>query len=113
MRIDPDDGSKIWHKLLQGTSVGYNQAMALVISTDGYIYLTGSTSNPTFETIPTNANGYTKIFLSKIDSDGDFIWTKIFGGVINDNGFDIAIDSLNNLYIAASTENALYGQINR
>lgn len=40
------------------------------------------------------------IFIYKIDVAGNFIWAKQIGGTgINDNGMDIALDSLNNIYI--------------
>ena len=45
------------------------------------------------------SNWIRDIFLSKFDSTGTFLWAKTWGGTIEDEGWDVAVDGLNNVYV--------------
>lgn len=47
------------------------------------------------------------IFVSCLDSMGDFLWAKQFGGTGNDYGYSIAVDSAGNVYAGGFFENSL------
>lgn len=46
-----------------------------------------------------SSEGNTDIFISKLDSSGNFIWAKRIGSIGEDNASSIAIDNLGNAYI--------------
>ena len=68
------DGTKVWTKLW-GTS-GDDYAGALTTGNDGSIYVSGSTSG--YLDVQTNS-GYSDAFITKYNSDGSKVWTKILG----------------------------------
>ncbi|MBN1533646.1 MAG: hypothetical protein JXA20_13335 [Spirochaetes bacterium] len=74
---------------------------------DGNIYVIGcfSGTNVNFAAawglsdLQSSAGGYCDIFLTKINSDGTYGWTKTFGGTDNDHAGAVAIDSRMNIYL--------------
>ncbi len=50
-------------------------------------------------TLASTSSGFTDIFVSKLDSAGNFLWSKNFGGTGNDEGKSITIDNLGNVYV--------------
>ena len=82
-----------------GTS-GDDIANAIAIDPSGNIYITGSTRG----SLPgwTSAGGK-DIFLAKVDSSGNIIFTRQFGTNQDDVAYGIAIDTNGNVYIAGST----------
>ena len=48
------------------------------------------------------SNGLFDIFIQKLDSNGNFIWAKSFGGHLSDKGTSICRDNLGNLYITGA-----------
>lgn len=92
-------GNFIWAKQMGGTSFEYGYAIA-TDTVSKNIYLTGLFSD-TADFDPgagffnlTSAGGY-DIFISKLDSSGNFIWAKSIGGVGQDNVKSIAVFSPN------------------
>jgi hypothetical protein len=95
------NGIFIWAKQL--ASGGFAEAADIGVDSTGNIYTTGTFSGtPDFDP-SNNIASLTwekegRIFVSKLDSRGDFIWVKQFGG----NGFDsvngMSIDSHGNIY---------------
>jgi gliding motility-associated-like protein len=61
--------------------------------------LAGSVSIPSGGSfINLNSAGQSDIFVCKMDSLGNFIWAKAFGGTSNDAAYSLAVDSLGNVY---------------
>src|SRR5207247_1224430 len=62
----------------------------------------------TFPTVnpiqPTPTNGYTDVFVTKFNSNGQIVYSTTFGGSGGDEAHGIAVDSLGNMYIAGETE---------
>ncbi len=95
------DGNFLWAKSFGGTANDLPRA----ISTDtfGNVYVTGNfRSNvdfdPGVETTNLTSLGTDDIFIQKLDTDGNFIWAKSFGGPQNDQVRSIAIDAAGNVY---------------
>jgi len=97
-------GNFVWVKMFHGTD--YSTAFGIVLDANGNIYTTGK-FNGTIDFNPdslinfnvTTAGTY-DIFVSKLDSAGNFIWAKKMGGPgnYNDSGLSIALDASGNVY---------------
>jgi hypothetical protein len=73
------------------------------LDTSGNIYTTGGFSgtvdfDPGAETFFLTSAGESDIFISKLDSGGNFVWAKAMGGSTGDMGFDITVDTSGNVY---------------
>jgi hypothetical protein len=53
------------------------------------------------------ANGVLDVFLSKFDSNGNFIWARTWGGIGDDRGFSVATDAMGNVFVAGSFNNTV------
>lgn len=91
-----------WLRLISGT----NNTVVFDIEHDfeGNVYVGGATKfSSTFEDpinpISPPPNGYSDIFVAKYSASGDLIWAKRTGGTLNDWGLDLAVDSLQNVYV--------------
>ena len=96
-------GNFVWAKGLGGTSG--DDGFGIAVDSSGNVYTTGSffgtaDFDPAAETTnPISSTGIERnIFVSKLDSDGNFVWAKGFGGASADVGRVIAVDSLGNVY---------------
>lgn len=81
---------------------GSNSDRGLAISADanGDIYVTGTfTGLANFGPTILTSNGQQDIFISKLDANGNFIWTQKFGGLDNDVPYDIVNDANGNCII--------------
>jgi len=101
------DGNFVWAKSMEGT--GYAQTHPILTDGDGSVYSTGTFSgtvdfDPGAGVFNLAPIGGTDIFVSKLDTDGNFVWAKSMGGTQEDEGFELAIDPLGNLYAAGNFE---------
>jgi hypothetical protein len=79
---------------------GDDVANAVAIDTSGNIYITGSTRG----SLPGwNSSGGKDIFLAKVDSSGNLIFTQQFGTAQDDVAYGIAIDTGGNVYVTGSS----------
>jgi len=77
------------------------------IDNSGFVYVTGAFSNvvdfdpgPGVDEHRTSVPDDKNIYLTKMDSDGDFIWARTWGGQgANQEGYDLAIDQSSNIYV--------------
>lgn len=81
---------------------------AIIVDDDENVYTTGSFGNTTdFDPCPGLFNltandadeGYQDIYISKLNSEGDFVWAKSIGNSYIDKGRAIALDGANNVYV--------------
>jgi hypothetical protein len=84
-------GSLIWDRIWDG---GGYESLYYVTIYNGYIYATGSTDS--LETRGLD------LLLLKYDLDGELIWAKFWGGIHDENGYEI-IPYDNYLYISGRT----------
>jgi len=96
------DGTYGYTKTFGGSGVDLGWTLALDSSNNIYVSgsfettvdfnFTGGTDNHT-------SNGGTDVFITKINSDGTYGYTKTFGGISDDRGYSLILDSINNIYV--------------
>jgi len=89
-------------KTLGGTNGDFGQSVAT--DSSGNIYITGYFSgtadfDPGTETDSFTSAGLEDIFLTKINSDGSYGWTKTMGGTDSDFGQSVAVDGNDDVYV--------------
>jgi hypothetical protein len=103
-------GSFLWAKQIGGT--GYDVFNSIATNNSGDVFLTGFYSNtvdfdPGPAVFTATSNGGSDIFLCKLDANGNFGWSKTFGGIDNDLAGGITIDANSNLYVSGEFKNTL------
>jgi hypothetical protein len=100
------NGTYGWTKVIGGTSD--DQANSIAIDSSGNIYVTGYFSglvNFGFDfgrwDMKSSA-GYKDIFITKINPNGTYGWTKKIGGISPDVGYGITTDSIGSVYVTGS-----------
>ena len=96
------DGTYGWTKTMGGSSGDYGYSVA--VDSDGNVFVTGyfqGTADfaPGTDTDSHTSSGYGDIFVTKINSDGTYGWTKTMGGSYYDGGQSVAVDSDGNIYV--------------
>lgn len=94
-------GSFVWAKRMGGTTSDVSFAINLDASAN--VYTTGHFSgtadfDPGAGTFNLTASGLVDIYISKLDSAGNFIWAKKIGGTGDDFGWSITTDAAGNVY---------------
>ncbi len=94
-------GNFVWAKQMRGPS--YDLELSIAVDSSSYVYTTGGFTgivdfDPGPETFILTSIGYGDVFVSKLDSAGNFVWAKQMGGPNDDVAVDIATDRLGNVY---------------
>ncbi len=89
-------GNFVWAKRMGGTS--YEVGNAIAVDAGGGIYTTGyfngtADFDPGTGVFNLTTAGLQDIFVSKLDSSGNFVWAKRMGGTASAVGNDIAVDA--------------------
>jgi hypothetical protein len=95
-------GNFLWAKQMEGSN--YENVNSITTDVSGDVYTTGYFSfTADFDPAPSvfnlTASGLWDIFVSKIDSSGNFIWADGLGGTGYEEGNSITTDSIGNVYI--------------
>ena len=95
-------GSLLWAKQIGGSQT--DNAYDIALDANGDIVLTGSFHfivdfDPGPNVANISAYGQEDVFVVKLDSDGNYIWSKRAGGVGRDEPQSIALAESNNIYI--------------
>jgi hypothetical protein len=94
-------GNFVWAKSMGGANG--DQGNSIAVDSSGNVYTTGlfketADFDPGPGTYNLTSAGTDDIFVSKLDSSGDFVWAKSMGGVLQwDQGWGIALDSAGNV----------------
>jgi hypothetical protein len=103
------DGGFLWVKRLGGTLS--EAGASIVIDKDGNVITTGNFSgtvdfNPGAEVANLTSAGLEKndAFISKLDSSGNYLWAKSFGGIGDDRGLHVAADFSGNICVTGIFE---------
>ncbi len=95
------EGDILWAQKAGGPSTDRGEAVA--VSSTGQIFITGSfKESATFGTVLLSSLGGSDTFISKLNSDGNFLWTKQAGGIGNIIGRGIATDEYGDIYVVGS-----------
>jgi hypothetical protein len=87
---------------------GTDWGVGVTIDASDNVYMTGKFAGTVdfgqdFGTTDSKASaGNTDIFLTRINSDSTYGWTKRFGGTSGDMGFDLDTDSSGNVYVTGA-----------
>jgi len=96
-------GNLIWAKRFGGTSDDVGRSLA--IDSSGNVYITGFFKGT--GTFDLTSAGFDDIFVSKLDSSGNLIWAKKFGGSLSDYGLAATVDSSGNVYTTGYFEDTV------
>jgi len=98
-------GTLIWAKVLKSVGM-YTNTSCSRIGTDanGNVYIAGIFTNttnlaPAPASHPATSNGYADVFVSKLDPNGNFLWTYTFGNAQNDIVEDMVVDAAGSVYL--------------
>lgn len=99
-KLDPD-GNFIWARNLGGNQ--NDEGTGLAVDESGNVYTTGffqdtADFDPGEGTVNLSSNGTQDIFISKLNSEGNFVWARNFGGNVNDRGISAVVDNSGNVY---------------
>lgn len=99
-------GNDVWLKTL-GISV-----RDLSVDSLGNTYICGFFTgtedfDPGSGVVNSTSNGGYDAFVLKLDSNGDFVWVKTFGGTSSDDAKSIAIDNVGNIYLTGYFQNTV------
>ena len=96
-------GNFIWAKSMGSSYTNDDRGASITTDASGNVYTTGFFYN-TVDFDPGSGvsnltnNGYSDIFIQKLDSSGNFVWAKAMGGTNNDRGHSINTDASGNVY---------------
>jgi hypothetical protein len=96
-----NDGNFLWVKQLGGDSA--DAVVAMTFDSLGNIYTTGwfsksSDFDPGLQSYILTSAGQRDIFISKLDSSGNFAWAERMGGPYDDMGIDVSVDPNGSIY---------------
>ena len=96
------NGNHVWAKAIGGGSPEF--ASQVAVGPQGNIYLTGnihgtSDFDPSSDTYFVNSTG-SDAFLATLDTNGDFVSARVWGGDSLDVGVGLAVDAAGNAYVA-------------
>ena len=83
-----------------GGSSGDDQSNAVAVDSNGDVYVTGAfEQTSTFGGTTLTTAGNDDIFVAKMNSTGHWLWAVQAGGIYDDEGMDIAIDSSGDVFV--------------
>ncbi len=94
------DGQKQWLKEMVSTR---SYANTVKTDKDGNVYVSGYTEGRVYKGSTVEHN----IFLMKFDNDGNNIWKQHIGFEFNEESFDMAFDSLGNIFVLGEMNGTL------
>src|SRR5204862_7347009 len=91
---------------------GANVVTGVAADSAGNIYVAGNTTSPDFLTVPPAANPSgnpssadttTDVFVAKLDSQGNVIYARQFGGSASDSAAGLAVGKDGSVYVTGAT----------
>ena len=104
-KFSPDGKTLLFSTFLGGTADDW--ARSIAIDSAGNAYVTGYTANNTFPVknpFRTFAGGTRDAFVVKYANDGTLVYSSLFGGSSTDEGYAVAVDANDDLYIAGFSQ---------
>ena len=93
-----------------------DRLLGMDVDMNGDIYITGTFwDNMTLGGVPLGNNGFDECVIAKLDkNNGNILWANYTGGILDNQGLDIAVDGLGFIYVAgfyfAGFDNNWFGQ---
>jgi hypothetical protein len=96
------DGNYVYAKAIGDAA--WNMTWGIVLDSSNNAYVTGAFADtldfdPGAGTANLTSTGSDDVFILKLDSSGDFVWAKGFGGTGSDYTEELTIDTSGNIYI--------------
>jgi len=88
-----------WQKHFGGSAI--DEGPNIQKTLDGNLLLVFGSKSRDYDCV--GNHGGTDVFLMKLDTQGNKIWTKFYGGSSNDEYPDVAIDQVGNIYVCSTT----------
>jgi len=102
-------GNYLWVVSPGGTD--FERGRGIAVDEDSNVYITGSFLGiASFGTTSLISSGlsYTDMFVSKLDTNGNWIWAVKAGGQLVDVGYDLVVDSMSNVCITGQFMGTAY-----
>ena len=98
-------GNFVWAKRMGGT--GNDSSSAIAVAADGSVsttgYFIGSVDfDPSTATVFLTSAGAEDVFISKLDSAGNYVWARQIGGTSSDIANGIAVDRAGSVFVTGS-----------
>ena len=95
------NGDFLWARAMGGST--FDAATAVTLDGAGNVYTVGAFSgtvdfDPGAGTFNLTSAGSRDIFVSKLDSAGNFVWAAAMGGPVSDSATAVALDGAGNVY---------------
>jgi len=95
----------VWDWVQRAGGSSSDQCHDIAVDDGGNITITGyyySSSSATFGTQSVSGRGSNDIFVSRLDSSGNWLWTTSAGSSSSDYGYGVAMDSSGNAYLTGA-----------
>ena len=92
----------MWDWVQKAGGSSSDQCQDIAVDDGGNITITGyyySSSSATFGSQSISGRGSNDIFVSRLDSNGNWLWTKSAGSSSSDYGYGVAMDAAGNAYL--------------
>ena len=94
---------------------GEDQGRGIAVDSSGNAYVTGYTGSsdfPTQNAYDGSHNGNLDVFVTKLSSDSELIYSTYLGGGSNDGSYGIAVDASGNAYVTGYTKSSDFPTLN-
>ncbi|MDQ3140728.1 MAG: SBBP repeat-containing protein [Bacteroidota bacterium] len=104
------NGNFLWAKKMGGVNDDYG--LSIAVDSDGDVYTTGCFRDtvdfdPGTGTYNLTSSGERDFFISKLDSNANFLWAKKIGGLNDDYSSSVAVDLDGNVYNTGSFQDTV------
>ncbi|MDO8629307.1 MAG: immunoglobulin domain-containing protein, partial [Phycisphaerales bacterium] len=97
-------GQLLWVKQAGGS--GDDVGFSVAAEPAGGVYVTGNfTGAANFAGVTLTSQGSNDVFVAKFDGAGNLDWVKSAGGLGDDNGYGVALDSMGHAYVTGWFQN--------
>lgn len=109
-RHDLQTGAGIW--VAQLGTAGDDAGHDVTVDIAGNVYVAGVSSNVVTASVATGPlGGVTDAFVSKLDGNGNVLWTTNLGGLGNDAAHGVEVDDHGFIYVAGSATDVMVGAV--
>ena len=105
VKLDPSTGNILWQKTYGGSADDW--ANSIIETTDGGFLVVGSTASTDGDI--TQMHGTSDVWIIKLDSDGNMMWQKTYGGALGDGANYVT--SIENGFILCASSSSIDGDL--